>query len=185
MKNAATVIMCCVLLLAVISCGLIEKFTDSGTMTKANDLWSDVPRMDGLKPSDLELPIGVKFLMRTALNNLWRFNKEGEDKTPVNGDWIVFTTSGTPDDVQKFYTTDRMAGFGQWDTGKDSTCLDSKDKDAKGLMCVFHKTTEKKEMLLAIFGARDDDKKVTNIFFMRLEKDVDPTKKTPATGNKK
>ena len=79
-----------VLCLAVISCSRIaERVSGTDKIEKAGDLWPDVPRMESLGPSDLELPWAVKLLMKTALNNLWRLNKEGEDKTAVEGDWIA------------------------------------------------------------------------------------------------
>ena len=113
MKNVISAILLSSLFIAVMSCGLVDKFTTGGQqMTKVDELWSDVPPMDGLTHSDLELPLTIKILMRTALNNLWRLNKEGEDKTPVNGDWIVFSSSGSPKDVQGFYTNSRMTSFG-------------------------------------------------------------------------
>src|SRR5690349_10606061 len=87
---------------AGLSCGLIDRFTGGEKMTKVDDLWSDVPRMDGSAHSDMDMPVSVKFLMRTALSNLWRFSKDGEDKTPVSGDWTVYTSSGTPGDANDF-----------------------------------------------------------------------------------
>ena len=185
MKNVSIVILLVLLLFGVMSCSIIDKLSGGPDLAKAGDLWSDVPRMDGVTKSDLELPFAVKFLIRTALNNMWRLNKDGEDKTPASGDWIVFTTTGTPDDIQKFYTNERMTSFGSWDANKDSTCLDNKDKNAKGTLCVFHKVTDTKETQLAIFAAVDDAKKQTNIFYIRLEKDIDPAKKTAAPANKK
>jgi len=175
MKNVIALILSGVLLLSVMSCGLVDKFTTGGQqMTKVDELWSDVPRMDGLSHSDLELPLTIKILMRTALNNLWRLNKEGEDKTPVSGDWIVFTSSGTPTDVQSFYTNSRMTSFGNWETSKQSTCLDGKDKGIDGTLCVFEKVADKKDIMLAIIAMKDDKSKQTNVFYLRLEKDADP-----------
>ena len=172
MKNVSTVVLFCALILAVMSCGIVDKVTNRGQkIVKTDDLWSDVPRMDGLTHSDLELPLTVKLVMRTALNNLWHLNKEGEDKTPVNGDWIVFSSSGPPSDVQGFYTNDRMTSFGNWEASKQSTCLDGKDKGINGSLCLFRKTAEKKEVLLAIAAIKDDDANKTNIFYLRLEKD--------------
>jgi len=152
------------------SCGgLIDRFTSGQQMNKVDDLWSDVPRMDDFRHSDLEMPLAVKLLLRTALNNLWRLNKEGEDKTPVSGDWVVFATSKTPADVQSFYTNDRMTGFGAWEASKNSTCLDGNDKGVSGAFCVFQKQVADKEILLGIVAAVDEDKKQTNVFFLRLE----------------
>ena len=72
-------------------------------LTRTSELWSDVPKMDGLSPSELEMPLYVKLLMRTALNRIG--GRDGKD----TGDWIVLTTTKTRDDLKSFYTSDRMA----------------------------------------------------------------------------
>jgi hypothetical protein len=185
MKNVFTGIIAGVLFFAVMSCGLIDRFTSIGEkMNKVPDLWSDVPRMDGLAPSEMELPLTVKLFMRTALNNLWRLNKEGEDKTPVQGDWIVFTTSGPPTDVRNFYTIERMTSFGNWEASKESTCLDGKDKGIDGVLCVFQKFADKKDILLAIIAMKDDESKPTGVFYLRLEKDADTAANSATASNK-
>ena len=153
MKNATAAILFSVLFFTVVSCGLMDRFTGGGPdMTRASELWSDVPRMDGLAHSDMELPLTIKLIMRTVLNNLWRLNKENEDKTPVNGDWIVFTLNGGPTEVQNFYTNARMTSFGNWEATKESTCLDGKDKGIDGVLCVFEKVANKKDIMLAIIA---------------------------------
>jgi hypothetical protein len=174
MKSISSAISVGVLIFVVMSCNLAEKFVPGGTdMSKTAELWSDVPRMDGLAPSDMELPLAMKVLIRTALNNLWRLNKEGEDKTPASGDWIVFTSDGKPLDVQNFYTNARMTSFGSWETSKESTCLDGKDNGIDGVLCLFEKTADKKQIGLAIVAMPDDKTKKTNIFFLRVEQPAD------------
>ena len=174
MNKIPTAILFTVFALAVISCGLFDKLAGGGPdMKKTDELWRDVPRMDGLSTSDIELPLAIKVLMRTVLSNLWRVNNEGEDKTPVSGDWIVFTTGGTPADVQNFYTNARMTSFGNWETSKKSTCLDGKDKGINGVLCVFQKTADQKEIKLAIIAMQDDKTRQTNVFYLRLEKDAE------------
>ncbi len=172
----ALVLLC----LAVISCRTIaERVSGTDKMEKANDLWSDVPKMDGTQASDLELPWAVKLLMKTALNNLWRLNKEGEDKTPAEGDWIAFTLQGTPSDVENFYTKDRMSSFGNWESNKDDqSCVGGKtDGSENGVMCVFKKTESGRDKLLAIWAGADDKKKQTTLFYLRIEKPVDSSSK--------
>jgi hypothetical protein len=182
MNKIPTAIIFAILAFAVMSCGLFDKLAGGGPdLQKTDELWSDVPRMDGLSPSEMELPLAIKILMRTVLNNLWRVNKEGEDKTPVSGDWIVFTTSSTPADVQSFYTNERMTSFGNWEPSKKSTCLDGKDKGFNGVLCVFQKTADNKEIQLAIIAMQDDKTKQTNIFYLRLEKDEDDAARNSAT----
>ena len=89
MKKISSLIGIILLMFAVMSCGLMNRFTTGGVdnLQRTNDLWPDVPKIDGLEHSDLELPMTVKLMMRAALNNLWRLNKEGEDKTPLQGDY--------------------------------------------------------------------------------------------------
>src|SRR6476646_10809290 len=109
MKKISSLFGIILLIFAVMSCGLINRFTPVGEgMTRTSEMWPDVPKMDSLTQSDMEMPMMIKVLVRTALNNLWRVNKEGEDKTPATGDWIVFSTTGTPSDVENFYTNARM-----------------------------------------------------------------------------
>src|ERR1035437_1020942 len=184
--NKPTAAIALVLIMFVgMSCGLIDRFTGGDKMTKVDDLWSDVPRMDGISHSDMDMPVFVKFLMRTALNNLWRFNKEGEDKTPVSGDWTVYSLSRPPSDAANFYTNERMTSFGNWDTEKASTCVDGKDKGFDGMFCVFHKIADKKEVVLSIIAVAGDSPKQTNIFYLRLENDVPADAKTSPTPNKR
>src|SRR5262249_31863480 len=136
------------------------------------------PRMDGLSPSDLEMPFMVKLFMRTMLNNLYRLNKEGEDKTPVEGDWIVFSSSKPPAEVESFYTNERMTTFGNWEPSKNSTCFDGKDKGYPGVVCVFEKVADGKQIELLILAGQDEEKKQTNVFYLRLEGPIDKNKKT-------
>lgn len=176
MKNVAVAVIFCIFLFVVMSCSLAEKFVPGGSeMSKTAELWPDVPKMDGLATSDMELPLAIKVLMRTALNNLWRFNNQGEDKTPASGDWIVFSTNSVPADIQNFYTNARMTSFGNWEASKNSTCLDGKNSGINGVLCLFQKTVDQKDIGLAIIAMPDAQTKKTNIFFIRVEKPVDPT----------
>jgi hypothetical protein len=160
------------LLALVLGCRTISTLTGSDTnLKKVGDLWSDVPRMDGLVSSEADMPMFIKILMRTALNNLYRLNSNNEDKTPATGDWAVFTTIKTADDVKNFYTNERMTTFGNWDANKNSTCLDGKEQGFSGAMCVFGKTVNNKFIGLMIFATPDEKKKDTNIFFVRVERE--------------
>jgi hypothetical protein len=136
--------------------------------------------MDGLVSIEADMPMFVKILMRTALNNLYRLNANGEDKTPSTGDWAVFSVPKTPDDVKNFYTNERMTSFGKWDASKNSTCLDGKQQGFSGVMCVFGKNVNNTFIGLLIIATPDEKKKDTNIFFVRVEKPETPgTNKQP------
>jgi len=185
MKSINGAIVLVIFVFAAISCNLAGKLIDTGTdMPKASELWDDVPRMDGLSPSDIEPPLAIKLIMRTVLNNLWRMNKEGEDKTPVSGDWIAFTHNGPPEDVRNFYTNDRMTSFGNWEPSKQSTCVDGKDKGVDGVLCVFQKVADKKQIGLAIIAGEDEKTKQTTVFYLRLEQAGDNADSNTSTISK-
>ena len=177
MRKFFLVVLIAALALGVTSCRVINTLTGNDqNLNKVGDLWSDVPRMDGLASSEAELPIYVKLLMRTALNNLYRLDNQNTGRTPSTGDWAVFTTSKTPQDVQNFYTNERMTSFGKWDTSKNSTCLNGSEYHFSGVACGFNKTVNKRGIGLLIVAEQDEKKKQTNIFFVRVETDDTPQK---------
>lgn len=175
MKNLQSALVIIVIAFFVMSCGVVQRFMpgDGENIGRTNELWPDVPRMDELAPSDMEMPFMVKLFMQWALNNLYRLNNEREDKTPVKGDWIIFSSSKMPADVQSFYTNQRMTEFGQWEPSKESTCFDGADKGFSGTVCMFEKFADGKQIELLILSGRDDEKKTTNVFFLRLEGPID------------
>jgi hypothetical protein len=162
----------------MLACGALNSLVggDSG-YKPASELWSDVPRMDGLTPSELEdLPLPIKLLMRTLLGNLGRLNAEGEDQTTGSIDWISFNSTGTPEDFKNFYTPERMAADG-WEQTDDSTCLSGSDQGMPqvGAFCVFGKQENGLQTFLAVFATQDETTKQTSAFFLRLETAATPT----------
>lgn len=191
MKNLSLLLVFAILIVVGLACNIgdrIDRFVGGDQkFERSTELWSDVPKMDSLDPSEMELPLAIKVILRTMLNNLWRFNTDGEDKTPSSGDWIVFTTAKTPGDIRGFYTNDRMTSFGNWEASKESTCLDGKESGIDGLLCVYKKTENGKDIGLAIIGMKDDSTKQTNLFFLRVEQDAKPgaVNTTPVAAKKK
>jgi len=185
MKNLSLMLIFAILALVGLACNLgdrLDRFVDGDQkFERSTELWSDVPRIDGLSASEMEMPLAIKVIMRTVLNNLWRFNDEREDKTPAAGDWIVFTSSKAPADVQSFYTNERMTSFGGWEPSKKSTCLDGKENGVDGGLCVYQKIANGKEIGLALIAMKDDSTKQTNLFFIRVEKDAKPATANTST----
>lgn len=175
MKRKLMLGLTAVLVLATLACGVIDttigKLIGGGdNMNVASQLWPDVPKMDGLTQSQMDMPLPVKLVMRAVLGNLGRLNKEGEDKTTGNVDWIVFTTAKTANDVKNFYTNARMTAQG-WEASQQSTCVSGSEQGVPqvGLFCVFVKLVGNQEIGLLIIAAPDDQTKQTNLFFLRLE----------------
>ncbi len=174
------------LVLAASACGVVNTLTggavnqltggDSGNMKTVAALWSDVPKMDGLTPSQMDMPLPIKLVMRTVIGNLGRLNQAGEDQTTGNIDWIVFTSSKTAADVQNFYTNKRMTANG-WEASDQSTCTNGSDAGITqaGVLCAFQKQQGDTQTELLVIAAQDDQTKQTNVFFLRLEVAGTPT----------
>jgi hypothetical protein len=175
MKNTSKFALFVALLTVVLSCGIADRFTggDLG-LQRSSALWPDVPRIDELNVSEMEMPLAIKVIMRTVLNNLWRLNEKNEDQTPSTGDWIAFTTPKTPADLASFYNNDRMTSFGSWEASQKSTCLDGKENGIDGGICVFQKIANGKDIKLAIISMKDEERKQTNVFFIRIERPARP-----------
>ncbi len=186
MKRILVAIFLVALALAASACGVVNTLTggavnqltggNSGNMKTVAALWSDVPKMDGLTPSQMDMPLPIKLVMRTAIGNLGRLNQAGEDQTTGNIDWIVFTSGKSATDVQNFYTNARMTASG-WEASDKSTCFSGGDAGVAqvGALCVFQKQQGDQQTQLAIIAAQDDQTKQTNVFFLRLEETGTPT----------
>ncbi len=177
MNRSMALVAVAALSLTVISCGLLERFTGGPEMKKVDTLWNDVPKMDDMTSSEIEMPIGTKLLLRTIIGNLGRFNKEGEDRTTGDIDWLSFTSPKPPNEIQEFYTNQRMSEFGGWETSKESTCVSGSEKGVSGAFCVFQKKADGKKAGLVVIAAQDEKTSGTNLFFVRIETDDAAPKK--------
>ena len=148
--------------------------TGGDSYKPAAELWPDVPRMDGLTPSQMEdLPLPIKLLMRTVLANLGQNANELGDRSI---DWISYDFSGAPADVGNFYTADKMSATG-WEADSNSSCASGSAEGLaqSGVFCAFKKTEDGKDKLLAIIATQEDSSKPTGVFFLRLEGPVTTT----------
>ena len=169
------------LIIASLACGMTDTLVNKATGGNENfqtvsSLWSDVPAMDGLTPSQLDnIPPLVKVALRLVIGNMGRLNSQGQDQSTGMIDWIVFTTTKTPQDVQNFYTNDLMTTNG-WDSNADSPCISGSAQGAAqvGVVCVFAKTQDAKQTQLAILTVEDEKTKQTNVYYLRLEETATP-----------
>ena len=127
-------------------------------------LWADVPHMDGLEKSELDIPLFGKLLLQTMMSQILA---EGKG----SADWVAFSTQKTSDDITKFYTNALMAANG-WEASEANTCLSGSDQgvDQVGAFCVFVKQEGIKDIGLMIIAAPDEkNSSNTNVFFIRIE----------------
>ncbi len=178
-KKTKTSMVVAILLLASLACGLTDTVTNAvgdtisntitgdTSFTAAAQLWADVPRMDGLDSSNLDIPVVAKVMMQTMMSQILA---QGQ----ASADWIVFSTNRTAAEIESFYTTDLMIAAG-WDQSDESTCLSGSDQgiDQVGLFCVFAKEEGSNQVGLMIISVPDEENAgKTNLFFIRIEGQV-------------
>src|SRR5262249_17729999 len=146
--------------------------TGGGTFKAVGSLWDDVPAMDGLgKPVDAELPASIRLFMRTGVNLMMKGLGEGSPEW----DWLMFSTTKTPDDVNTFYTTARMAAAPYSWASDASGCVSGQQSIGQGgVYCAFTKEQGNKQSGVLIIATQDDKTKETSVVFLRGESMVTP-----------
>lgn len=144
------------------ACGMVNTLLGGSTSGTVEDLWSDVPRMDGMTKADLEMPLAARLALQAVTQGKMNF--------------IAYTTNASPQTVLDYYTAERMSGQG-WNNDNNTGCFGDAEDAQAGAICVFSKTTGGKDEVLGIVAAKDDATGKTAIFFARID-----TTSTEASG---
>lgn len=146
----------------------VDQVATPGGMTNVAELWSDVPPMDGMTPSQqVDMPMGLKILARPILDGMMRGLNDGAD--PGHWDWTAFTLSGkTTADVEAFYTSERMEKSGWKPQGGCASMSPNGSSDA-ATFCAFQKQEGDKMTGLLIIAANDKENNAASLFFIRQE----------------
>lgn len=143
------------------ACGMISSLMSGTSSGTVNDLWSDVPRMDGMTKADLEFPLAARLAMQAISQGRMNF--------------IAYTTDATAQAVLDFYTTERMAGQG-WESGENGGCFANNESDAQdATVCIFTKSADGKNEILGIVAGQDSETNKTAIFFGRIDSNEEAT----------
>ena len=137
--------------------GLVESMTGGGGGS-GRELWSDVPKMDRLDRSEEGLPLTARLAVQAMFQG--------------DIDYLAFTTTQTPTDVQAFYTVDRMNSAG-WE-GDEMGCVGEGSAEMAGAtgvgaVCFFTKQEGDKSWALAIVAAPHEGSTNTDVFFARVD----------------
>lgn len=156
--------------LASLACSLTGLLPGGETGVRtSNELWSDVPKMDGLGASDMELPFVARIFMESMMSAVL----SGDTG---DGEVAVFSTSQSFADVQAFYTNERLAASG-WAASEQDTCFSGSDQGVQGvgLFCVFYKENASTQTGLVILATPGEQAGQTSLFFIRLENLATPS----------
>jgi hypothetical protein len=154
MKASASLLALILILGVAISCKLSERLAGDKNSGTVSELWSDVPPFQGATKAELEIPLGVRLLIR------------GMSQGKVN--FISFRTDKSAQEVKDFYSNDRMKAAG-WNANDKGCTGDTEDSKNHGAVCLFSRKGGGKEEGLAIFVAQDEKLPETNIFYARID----------------
>jgi hypothetical protein len=143
-------------LLFTSACGVVNTLLGANTSAgTVSELWPDVPRLDGLEKANLEMPLAARLAIQAVTQGRINF--------------IAFTTTRPPQEVQDFYTQERMQQSG-WNTTDATGCLGADGAEASvGAICMFRKEVEGRNEVLAIIVAREEGSAETQVFFARVD----------------
>lgn len=154
MKASASLLALILILGVAISCKLSERLSGDKNAGTVSELWPDVPPLQGATKADLEIPLGVRLLIR------------GMSQGKVN--FISFRTDKTAEEVKDFYSNDRMKAAG-WNVNDKGCTGDTEGTKNHGALCLFSRKGGGKDEGLAIFVAQDEKLPETNVFYARID----------------
>jgi hypothetical protein len=154
MRAPASLLALVLILGVAISCKLSERLAGDKNAGTVKELWADVPPFQGATKADLEIPLGMRLLIR------------GMTQGKVN--FISFRTDKSAQEVKDFYSNDRMKAAG-W-LAKDEGCTgDTEDTNNHGATCLYSRRDGGKDEALAIIVVEDEKLPETNIFYARID----------------
>lgn len=154
MRASAFLLALALIVGVAISCKLSERLAGDKNSGTVSELWADVPPFQGATKADLEIPLGVRLLLR------------GTTQGKVN--FISFRTDKSAQEVKDFYSVERMKAAG-WSANDKGCTGDTEDSKNHGAICLFSRKDGGKEEGLAIVVAQDEKLPETNIFYARID----------------
>jgi hypothetical protein len=154
MKASASLLALILIFGVAISCKLSERLAGDKNAGTVSELWPDVPPFQGATKAEIEIPLGMRLLIR------------GMTQGKVN--FISFRTDKPAQEVKDFYSVDRMKAAG-WIANDKGCTGDTEDTKNHGAICLFSKKNNGKDEALAIIVAQDEKHPDTNIFYARVD----------------
>jgi hypothetical protein len=106
--------------------------------------------------------------MRLAVQAASKAIMSGAGDAAGDLEFIAFTTGDAGEQVQAYYTADRMTGEG-WADREDTGCgLTANAPEGVGGMCAYYKEGSSQDSVLIIVAAPGDNGE-TSIFYIRID----------------
>ncbi|MCS7061857.1 MAG: hypothetical protein RMN25_11935 [Anaerolineae bacterium] len=134
----------------------------SANQNAAARLWRDVPPLADATLVELDLPFLLRLALYSAAGDLAR-----DSNLKLNSfDFVIYQVDATPEDVQTFYTAERMAGAG-WNAERQPGCTQT--ASLGGVLCTFARSAGDRHTALFIVAGRDDPAKPTYVYYVRFD----------------
>jgi hypothetical protein len=133
---------------------MVESLTGGKNAGTVSSLWPDVPPFEGAKKADMQIPLGARLALRAMMQGKINF--------------IAFTTDKSAQNVQNFYTNDRMKAAG-WTPSEKGCVGDTEGEKSQGAVCFYQRKDKSTQEGLAIILAQDEKTKETDIFYARID----------------
>ena len=154
MRKPSALFVLAFIVAVVVSCRMVETLTGNPTAGTVSSLWPDVPPFAGATKADLEIPLGARLAIRAAMQGKINF--------------IAFNTNKSAQEVQDFYSKQRMQAAG-WTPNEKGCISDNESGKSHGAICFFSRKDNDKEEGLAIIVAQDEKTKETGIIYARAD----------------
>lgn len=160
MKRKTLAVLLSVTMLFTMSCGIIDSLLGGGGAGTVASLWPDVPPLDGAAKADLQLPAAAKIFIQAAFQGKLEF--------------IAYATAKSPQDVQTFYSNERMQSAG-WNAEAGGCANTGATGAVNAAFCLFGKKESGRDIGLVIAVTQDEKTKQTQIFYVRIDITSTPT----------
>lgn len=159
------------------ACSVVESVARpvarSNERSSAARLWPDVPPLAGADAVELDLPILLRLALYSYASDMAR-----DSNLKLNSfDFVIHRAAVRPEDVQTFYTAERMADAG-WNAERQPGCTQT--ASLGGLLCTFAKSRGDRLTALFIVAGYDDAGAATHIYYVRFESTRAQATPTPA-----
>src|SRR3569832_2013342 len=141
MRASASLLALILIFGLAISCKLSEKLAGDKNAGTVSELWPDVPPFQSATKAEIEIPLGMRLLIR------------GMTQSKMN--FITFRTDKPAQEVKDFYSVDRMKAAG-WIANDKGCTGDTENATNHGAVCLFSKKNIGKDDALAIIVAQDE-----------------------------
>ena len=169
MRRMSVTVWLMAIVMAGLACGPLGDLGNlaGGQGGTVSSLWADVPAYPGATRVDLDMPLPMRLAVEASAK-LIGSQLPGESGTLQDLQTIAYTTPDSAEQIQAFYTNERMADDG-WGVAEGPGCGAAEaGAEQFGVMCVFAKETPTRNSALFVVATPGEGGESV-IFYVRAD----------------